>query len=125
MGDQPSSHIAPAIVLLAVCAVAFSGSGGLVTGEQVRTLLGAGAGFCLIMLMVPWIMLMARRWSAWAQCGMSTAYGALGGICYGLYFGAGTGWTSPLFNLAGGAGLGFVSFWAWRLRYPASWWDGR
>lgn len=123
MGDQPSSHIAPAIVLLAVCSVAFSGFGGLADEEQMRTLLGAGAGFCLIMLLVPWIMLMARRWSAWAQCGMSTAYGALGGICYGLYFGAGTGWTSLLVNLAAGAGLGFLSFWARWLRYAYSWDD--
>lgn len=125
MGDQPSSHIAPAIVLLAVGAVAFSGFGGLVPGEKVRTLLGAGAGFCLMMLLVPWIMLTARPWSEWAHCGMSTAYGALWGICYGLYFGAGTGWASPLVNAAAGAGLGFLSYWAWRLKHPRSGWDDR
>ena len=125
MGEQSSSHIAPAIVFLAVGAVAFSGAGGLVPGEKARMLLGAGAGFCLIMLLVPWIMLTARPWSEWAHCGMSTAHGALGGVCYGLYFDAGSGWASLLGSSAAGAGLGFLSFWAWRLRYPDSGRDDR
>lgn len=125
MGEQASSHISPAIVLLAVGAVAFSGAGGLVSGEKVRMLLGAGAGFCLIMLLVTWIMLSARSWSEWAHCGLSAANGALCGLCYGLYFGVGAGWASPLVNATAGAGLGFLSFWAWRLKHPARWRDDR
>lgn len=68
---------------------------------------------------------MARPWSEWAHCGMSTAHGALWGVCYGLYFGAGTGWAGPLVNAAAGAGLGFLSYWVWRLKHPRRGWDDR
>lgn len=121
MDDKAPAFLAPAVVLLAASAVVFAGVGGLVSGGTGQKLCAAGAGFCLMMLFVPWIFLSTKRLSTGADMGISVAFGALGGVCYGLCFAAGSGLPGVVGNVALGAGAGFISYWGWRLRSLSSW----
>ncbi|NBW08253.1 MAG: hypothetical protein EBR82_09520 [Caulobacteraceae bacterium] len=123
MNDKPPAFLAPAVVLLAVSAVLFAGIGGLVSGGTGQKLCAAGAGFCLMMLVVPWVFLSARRLSTGADMGMAVAFGALAGLCYGLCFGAGAGLPGLVGNVALGAGAGLVAYWGRRLRRLSNWRD--
>ncbi len=82
-----------------------------------RTLCGAGAFFCLLMLIVPLVFLSDNEWSLNVQAGVSTAIGALGGLCIGLYYADDSGLSSLLSHTLLGAGVGYVGFWGWWLRH--------
>ena len=121
MDDKAPAFLAPAVVLLAASAVVFAGVGGLVSGGTGQKLCAAGAGFCLMMLFVPWIFLSAKGLSTGADMGIAVAFGALGGLCYGLCFAAGAGLTGLVGNAALGAGAGFVGYWGQRFRRLSGW----
>jgi hypothetical protein len=121
MGDKPPAFLAPAVVLLAVSAVIFAGIGGLVSGGTGQKLCAAGAGFCLMMLFVPWIFFSAKGLSTGADMGLAVVFGALGGLCYGLCFAADAGLPGLVANVAIGAGAGFMGYWGWRLRRMSGW----
>ena len=122
--EAPSkSYLAPSAAIFAILAVAFSGFGGLMTEERSRTLFAAGAGFWLLMLIVPWIFFSAREQSQLARSAMAAAFGALAGTCYSLCFAPGAGWLALFNHSAVGAALGFVSYWVSLIRRGTLWRD--
>ena len=116
MADTLIKRLVPAVTLLAGSAVAFSGFGGIASSEAGRVLCGAGAGFCLLMLIVPGIFLSSRYQSVQADNALYMAVGALLGACFTLYFESGSSWLSLIGNVLIGAGLGFIMYWVYRLR---------
>lgn len=122
---KPSSKpdLTPAISILAVLAVAFSALGGLAAEDSYRNLFAAGAGFCLLMLCVVWVFLTTQVESYVAQSGLSAAFGALAGVCYGLCFPTEPLLPALLLKAAVGAVAGYISYWGWLLRTGALWSD--
>jgi len=108
--------IGPTVVVLAVLAVTFAGLGGMAVGERVYPLFGAGALFCLGMILVFEIILnglVSRK----AMTGLAAGQGALLGACTSLFLLPGSGFLTLVGFTAGGAVFGAVSFWWYRVRY--------
>jgi hypothetical protein len=122
---KPTSEpdLTPPISALAILAVAFSGFGGLASDDTHRQLLAAGAGFCLLMLGVVWIFLTTKADSHQAQSGLSAAFGALVGVCHGLYFATGPSLRALLLKAAIGALGGYIAYWVLVLRTGGLWRD--
>ncbi len=121
MGAPTKSYLAPAVAIFAALAVGFAGFGGLATSEPHRNLFAAGAGFWLLMLLVPWMFVSAKGWSGSAHSAVAAAFGALTGLCVSLCFASGAGWGDLFNHTAGGAVIGFVSYWLRIIRHGASW----
>ncbi len=97
------------MLVLVVSAVFLSGWGGLVSSPKPHSLLGAGAGFCLLMLIVPGLFLMMAERATPVMFGLATGQGAVFGLCGSLYFFAGGGLSALLQYTAAGAGFGLFS----------------
>lgn len=108
--------IGPTVVVLAVLAVAFAGAGGMLVGERVYPLFGVGALFCLCMILVFEIILSGLVTQR-AMIGLAAGHGALMGACASLFFLPGSGLLALLCFTAGGAVVGAVSFWWYRVRH--------
>jgi hypothetical protein len=111
MGAPTKSYLAPAVVTFATLAVAFAGIGGIVAAEPDRNLFAAGAGFWLLMLLVPWTFASTKEWPRSAHSGVAAAFGALVGACVGLCFAPATGLSGLFSHTAAGAFIGFVGYW--------------
>lgn len=103
--------ITPAVTVLAVMAVAFAGLGGMVIGEKLYPLFGAGVLFCLCMTLVFHIVV-AGLISAKAMYGLTAAQGALMGVCGGLFLLPGTSLLVLIGLTALGAAVSVISYWA-------------
>nr|WP_313632736.1 hypothetical protein [Brevundimonas naejangsanensis] len=107
--------IGPTVVVFAVLAVAFAGLGGMLMGEKVYPLFGVGALFCLCMILVFEIILSGLVTQR-AMIGLAAGQGALMGACASLFFLPGSGLLVLLGYTSGGAVVGAVSFWWYRVR---------
>lgn len=123
MNEKAETTIAIAVVVFILVAVVFAGLGGLVEHERERMALAACSGASLLMLFVPWVFVAAKPLSVLTNMWIATAYGAVGGLCYGLCFHEGAGFPGLLEKTAFGGVLGFASFWMSWLRY--SWRSSR
>lgn len=116
MNQAIPRFIAPTVVVLAVLAVAFAGLGGMVVGERIYPLFGAGVLVCQGMLLVFEIVLsglVTRR----AMFGLTTGHGGLMAACASLFFLPGSDLPTLLGSTAGGAVLGAVCFWWYEVRH--------
>lgn len=107
--------IAPTVLVLAVLAVAFAGLGGMVIGDKIYPLFGAGVLFCLGMILVFHIVL-GGLVSAKSMYGLAAGQGALMGACGGLFLLPGSGLLTLMGLTALGAAVGVISHWALELR---------
>lgn len=123
MAPPANRYLAPAVAIFAVLAITFAGFGGLAATESHRKLFAAGAGFWLLMLLVPWIFRSARDWSQTTQSTASAAHGGFAGLCFSLCFAPGAEWKALLAYLAAGAAIGFASHWLLLIRSGALWRD--
>jgi len=122
MGKPSESHLDSAILILATLALSFSGFAGLAEGAP-RTLLIAGAGFWLLMLLVPWMFLSSRMASQSVRAAVAAAFGTLVGTCVYLGSATGEGWLGLLLYGSAGGAIGFVTDWARYLRRKFIWGD--
>jgi len=115
MTEPRNSYFWPVVFGLSVGALIFSGFGGLVEGKA-HVLFGAGAVFCLMMLIVPAIFAGTNQ-SLTVESGIAAIGGVLLGICGHLYFVA----DGRLSGMAGHAVLGgvggYMAYWGSLLRY--------
>lgn len=123
MKDPVLDYLTPAFVVLAVSALVLSGFGGMLSGQRIQALFGAGVGFCLLMLVVLSITL-ADRVSLWTQSHVVTGVGVLAGVCYHLLVVADGAWAGLIGHAAVGGLLSFVIYWARIARSPSIWRDG-
>lgn len=114
-------YLAPSISSFAALAVVCAGAGGLVSAEPLSTVFVAGSGFWLLMLLVPRIFMPASVGSHLTQSALAAAYGAIVGLCFGLCFVTGEGWSGVLSIAAGGGAIGFAGYWAWFVRAGGFW----
>lgn len=82
---------------------------------EARILVGAAAGFCGMMLLVPWVFSTGPA-DLWRDQARAAVAGALGGLCWALYAYAGAGWLSALAGIGVGAGCGVLGYWSDRAR---------
>ena len=107
--------IAPAIVVFAVSAVTLAGFGGMMIGARIYALFGAGALFCLLMLLV-FEMVLSGLVSDASRYALAAGQGALTGACSSLFFFPGSGFISLLGLTAAGAAISIIIHWARELR---------
>jgi len=122
MEDELSPHLQRLTVAFAILAVTCAGFGGLAEPGPMRTLLGAGASFWLLMLIVPMIFVSGKGWSNLTLSGLHTAWGALSGACYGLFFEHGG--FAVVQSTAVGAAVGFFGYWTTYLKTGRPWRGG-
>ncbi len=103
------------MLVLAVLAVAFAGLGGMVIGDKIYPLFGAGVLFCLCMILVFNIVL-GGLVSTRAMYGLTASQGALMGACGGLFLLPGSGLLALIGLTALGAAVGVISQWAHEFR---------
>lgn len=104
---------------VSVAAVLFAGLGGLSEAPW-RILCGMGVLFCLIMLVV-FGMMAANEQSMAMRRGLAWAYGALVGLCHGLFFAPDGGVLSLLLHMGGAALVARAAFWRLELTSPSMW----
>ncbi|WP_292034614.1 MULTISPECIES: hypothetical protein [unclassified Brevundimonas] len=115
MSQPIPRFIAPTVLVLAVLAVAFAGLGGMVIGDKIYPLFGAGVLFCLCMILVFNIVL-GGLVSTRAMYGLTASQGALMGACGGLFLLPGSGLLALIGLTALGAAVGVISQWAHEFR---------
>lgn len=110
MTKPTPAFIAPVVTVLAVSGVLFAGLGGMIVGDSLYPLLGAGALFCLLMILV-FTMVLGNFASSEGRYAIAGGYGALAGVCVSLYFYPGTGWAGLLATAALGAVCALIRQW--------------
>ena len=113
--NRPPRILIIVSAVLALCTIAASFVGGRLPNGEARTLLGAAAAFCGLMLLVPWIFTAGPVGMARDQA-QTAAAGALGGLCWALYAYPETGWLGAFVGVAFGGFCGVLGYWSYRVR---------
>ncbi|NBW11427.1 MAG: hypothetical protein EBR82_25680 [Caulobacteraceae bacterium] len=99
------------VVVFAAAALMFAGFGGLAPGEGPgRPLMGAGAGFSLIMLFLPFYFGGSLNWPGWSGPVAAAALGGFFAFCNGLYFLPGSSLPAMFGQVAIGAIFGLLAY---------------
>jgi len=97
------------VIGLAVAAVLCAGLGGMIDAPA-RTVLGAGALFCLVILILPAMFVVGDQ-GFWIGGHVSAGWGAVAGVCGNLFFPEDGGLAVLPFHALAGAAFGFGVFW--------------